>query len=179
MGFESVIDEILTISSKSITHAEQCEASETIRRVSDKLAIHAYMLTGLPGTTLDSLLNDAVNIRNLVKEDWVDIVGNKILVPYPGTPYYESARDYGIRIHTNAWSRYDRRSYPVYSLPNLSQDELYLGYLMQEAVLTRAYLEKLESAGIPVDKLENITFGLDYLFANYAQNDEPQFLKWS
>ena len=169
MGFESVTDKILALSSKAITHVQQRDASDIIRRVNDHLVIYAYMLTGLPGSTLDTLLDTTRHIKNLILDDWVDIISNKLLVPYPGTPFHELAQSFGVQIKTHDWSQYDRRSYPVYRLSDLSQDELFFGYLMQEAALTQAYFQKLHTLDVPTNNLTRVTSGLDYLFTNYVQ----------
>jgi radical SAM superfamily enzyme YgiQ (UPF0313 family) len=170
LGFESLYDDVLDISAKSITYEEQRKASEMIRRISDRAAILAYMLVGLPGTTRESILMDAVNIRRAVEDDLVDFMANKILVPYPGTPYYDEAASMGILIQTREWERYDRRSYPVYRLENLSSDEIYFGYLLQQAVLAQAYLDNLEAIGFTKRDLDAVTSGLDYVYSNYIQS---------
>ena len=128
------------------------------------------MLTGLPGTTIESLISDALTIKKIILDDLVDIIGNKIMVPYPGTYYYEYAKQYSIKIRSNNWSQYDRRSFPVYSLKNLSAEEIYFGYLLQEATLVHSYFDKLRCNGISTIDIKNVTHGLDYLYANYIEN---------
>jgi len=166
MGFESLQDNVLDISEKSITQRLQIEASNIIRDVAPQAAILAYMITGLPGSTRESVANDVYRIRKMVEDGLVDVVSNKVLVPYPDTPYFENANNLGIEIKTKDWSKYDRLSYPVYRLKELSSDEIYFGYLNQEVALTEAYSDKLKSA---IASLENVKEGLGYIFQNYAQ----------
>jgi len=166
MGYESLQDKELIISDKAITHEAQIRSSEIIRQTDPRVAIHAYMITGLPGASSESMGYDIYQIRRMIETELVDVIGNKILVPYPGTPYYENSESLGIEIMTKDWSKYDRRSYPVYRLDQLSPDEIYSGYLAQEAALTEAYLNKLQTHELSKD---NIRDGLDYVYKNYAQ----------
>jgi radical SAM superfamily enzyme YgiQ (UPF0313 family) len=162
MGFESTQENQLSISKKAITQADQLEASRIVRRVSNQAVIHAYMVTGLPGSNRKSISLDAERIHSLVVGEVVDVVGNKVLVPYPGTDYHEQAEDFGVDIITTDWAKYDRRSYPVYRLENLSADEIYFGYLFQEAALANAYEQRLN--GETGQKHESH----DYLYLNYV-----------
>ena len=143
MGFESFHNNILKISEKSSTFKIQKDASKLIRETSKHIGIHAYMVTGLPGTTRESLSMDTVEIQRMIEKGLVDIVGNKILVPYPGTPFHENANGLGLRILTKDWNKYDRRSFPTFDLLNLSAEEIYFGYLNQEAALNNAYEQSL------------------------------------
>lgn len=169
MGFESLHDNILDQAEKSSSHNMQLKASQIIREANRNIGIHAYLLTGLPGTTRETLLSDGVWIRNLVKSQIVDVVGNKILVPYPGTPFHESPKNSGIRILTKNWNAYDRRSYPVFDLQELSADEIYFGYLQQEAILANAYREIL---GDNAQDALNNKADLDYIYSSYAKPKE-------
>lgn len=172
MGFESFRDTVLCMAQKSITSETGWQAGETVRSASPRMAIHAYMLTGLPGSTRLSLVLDAANLREMIERDVVDIVGNKILVPYPGTAYHHSPSEFGIEIQIDDWSKYDRRSYPVYRLENLSADEIYFGYLYQESVLTEAYFDKWGGAEPSYD---DIQMGLDYLYGSYLGKESTEF----
>jgi anaerobic magnesium-protoporphyrin IX monomethyl ester cyclase len=170
MGFESVHDHVLQISKKASTRDKELEASRIIREASQRAAIHAYILTGLPGATRRSLAADVMNIYELVQNDIVDTAGNKILVPYPGTPFGDVPETYGIHIRHQDWSQYDRRSYPVYRLNEASSDEIYFGYLQQEAALTQAYIEKLGGAAFNYRDVES---GLGYVYRYYVETLSP------
>jgi len=172
LGFESLHDDLLRACGKAATRRDQQSASDIIRRVGDDLAIHAYMLTGLPGTTHESLVLDAIEIGRMIASDTVDVVGNKILVPYPGSPYYDAASEVGISILTHDWSKYDRRSCPVYRLKNLSSDEIYSGYLLQELALALAYLDKLEACGVHPGGANENHGHVDYVYANYVRETD-------
>lgn len=169
MGFESLHNSILSKADKASSHDMQLMASQIIRAANKNIGIHAYLLTGLPSSTRETIAADGIWIRNLVKSGGVDVVGNKILVPYPGTPFYEKSQEYGINILTKNWSAYDRRSYPVFRLNELSADEIYFGYLQQEAILKNAYEEIL---GKNAHNLLNGEASLDYIYSNYAKPKE-------
>jgi radical SAM superfamily enzyme YgiQ (UPF0313 family) len=165
MGFETVRNEVLEIADKSSTFEIGVQASQLIRQASTHVSIHAYILTGLPGITKEMLGLDAIHLQKMIESDLVDTVGNNLFVPYPETPHYYAAEKMGLEILSHDWSKYDRRSYPVYRLENLSADEIYFGFLYQEASVTEAYLRKLDYPSISnLDVKE----GLDYVNSTYA-----------
>lgn len=168
MGFENGNDLILKESNKATTSNIQASACETIRSVSSNAAIHAYMITGLPGTTRSSFSFDRDYTQMLIKKDLVDIVGNKIMVPYPGTPYHDNAANFGILIDTNNWGKYDRRSVPVFHYQSLSARTIYAGYLLQELSLVSAYIARMQKQDVELVSLDQIDTGLDYLYVCYA-----------
>ena len=151
-----------------MNHTNQIEACETIRSSDSSMAIHAYMIAGLPGSTRQTMFEKAKSMRDLVLKDLVDIIGNKIFVPYPGTPFFQQPNDFNITIKTKQWSKYDRRSFPVYELKDLSAEEIYTGYLFQEAILLQAYKDKLNKKTILKEDLKQVEDGLDYIFFNYT-----------
>jgi radical SAM superfamily enzyme YgiQ (UPF0313 family) len=170
MGFESARDDVLRTAEKSTDHQRQLEACRIIRNASDRIAILAYMVTGLPGSTRETIALDAIYLRQMVQDEQVDIIGNKIFVPYPGTPYFDNASGFNITIKTRDWSKYDRNSYPVYELADLSSDEIYFGFLQQEAFLTQAYMDMVTQHGFTFEAIDIME--LDYSYQNYARVDD-------
>ncbi|MBX3038277.1 MAG: B12-binding domain-containing radical SAM protein [Anaerolineales bacterium] len=167
MGFESLHNEILNVSHKSITMEDQIEASKIIRSVANTTAILAYIITGMPGSTQLSIASDAQAIYNLIDDEIVDIVGNGIFVPYPGTPFYNNPSVYGITIRSKEWEDYDRRSFPVYELENLSSVDIFSGFLSQEKTLCQAYKDKVTNKKIDITSFKYN--GLDYAYQNYIR----------
>jgi len=143
LGFEDCHSEILNCVRKGILPATAIEAARLIREVSPKSVIHAYWVTGLPGTSKLSLIENALGISRLITEEVVDVVGNKIFVPYPGIPCYDSPEKYGIALLTKNWRYYDRLSFPVYRLDDLSEFEIYSGFLFSQSMQLQAYIDRL------------------------------------
>lgn len=164
LGFESLQDGVLARTGKGIRHLEILQASQTIREAAPRAAILGYMVAGLPGSTAASMREEAGEIARLISEGVADVIGNKILVPYPGTLYFEDPEGSGINMRTMDWSLYDRNSMPVYDLASLGAEEIYEGFLIQETALVHAYgrimgdTVQLEAVGGPID----------YAHANYT-----------
>ncbi len=166
LGIEVLDDIILQAVHKNILTKQSLEAIDTIRRVNSNMVIHAYMLTGLPGSTLDTLHQSAKNIQALIQHGDIDIVGNKILVPYPNTPYFSSPEKYHMEILHNIWSKFDRLSFPVYRLTNLSEYQIYYAFLFLESTLLQSYEAKIANA----QKIDSaLDEGLDYVYRSYIQ----------
>lgn len=163
LGLETTNDALLERSGKLMCHGDALEASSNIREGADRAAIMGYMMAGLPGSTSLSMAEDAQAIQRMIAEDVVDIIGNKLLVPYPGTSYFEDAAAMGLSIRHRDWSRYDRNSVPVYDLETMTAEQIYQGFVEQEATLAESYRQRV---GIEPGDTGGGT--LDYSHANYA-----------
>lgn len=167
MGFENDDNEILKYSKKNINTNDQINASQIIRSTAPKMAIHAYYITGLPGCNVETLIRSAGHIYNLIDQNVVDVVGNKIFVPYPGTPYFNAPEKYGIKIKTSDWSKFDRRSEPVYDLNDITSTNIYIGYLLQETNLLNSLIKKTSRSNLEITS----RLDLGYIYANYADKE--------
>lgn len=145
------------------------EISKTIRSIAPRAIIMAYWITGLPGTTSNTIRENANFIKRLVTERIVDIVGNKILVPYPGTNYYENPKKYGMRIKTKEWHLYDRLSKPVYDLDTMSSEMIYNSFAYLEKELVEAYEGLVSNVCHKIRQVENND--LDYVFSSYIRDN--------
>ena len=168
LGFESMHDHQLGIAKKRAFVSQAFAASECIRGVSSHAAIHAYMLTGLPGTTIETLEQLKDDVRKLVETRTADVIHNKIFVPYPGTEFFNRARDYGIKIFSMEWSRFDRLSPPVYHLPKLNSLDIYHAFWEAEAELVNSYSRTVE---IDLGGLETsaVSTSPDYIYRGYVE----------
>jgi radical SAM superfamily enzyme YgiQ (UPF0313 family) len=166
LGFENYQDRILSGVRKGITHSTATEAARVIRDIEPRAIVHAYWITGLPGSTREGLAENAWAIRRMIRDqDLLDVVGNKLFVPYPGTPYYESPAELKIELLHTDWSKYDRMSFPVYRLEHLSEYEIYWGFLFTEAVQTQAHIARL---GAPPTSPSS---SLDYVYSSYVATE--------
>ncbi len=143
LGFEDGHNKILKYSNKGCSVETVIETAKMIRQISNNTVIHAYWLTGLPGSNHESIVHNSLLIQQLIADDIVDIIGNRILVPYPGTDYYDFPEKYQMKILSRDWSRYDRLSFPVFRLGSLSEFEIYDGFMFLESILLQAYADKL------------------------------------
>lgn len=166
LGIEAMDDEILQTVNKDILTGQSLQALEVIRSTAPHIVIHAYMLTGLPGSTMETLSKAAQSIRSLILEEKVDVIGNKILVPYPGTPYFHSAEQYQMQILHHHWSKFDRLSPPVYRLKNMTEYQIYFSFLTLESIQLQAYEERI---GNPHRINQASAESLDYVYRSYIQ----------
>lgn len=171
LGVEDLDDGVLRTVNKEIVTDQSLQAVNIIRSVAPQLVIHAYMLTGLPGSTMETLARAAYGIPDLIRHDRVDVIGNKILVPYPGTPYFEAPERHHMQILHHRWSKFDRLSFPVYRNVDLTEYQIYFGFLTLESVLMQAYEAKIgDSHHIDQAPPES----LDYVYRSYVQQLGPR-----
>jgi hypothetical protein len=111
---------------------------ELIRKTSN-LYVSVYILSGLPGSTLETNFQTRCFVEMLLLEHLVDEVKNCIYVPYPidGIDYSSQ----GIRIINENWLAYDRQSYPVFNLPQLTADEIWSDFILMTRTIVDAWGE--------------------------------------
>jgi anaerobic magnesium-protoporphyrin IX monomethyl ester cyclase len=166
LGIETLDDDLLQSAHKDILATQSLQTVGLLRRLAPSMAIHAYILTGLPGSNLDTLANSARNIQFLIEKNHVDVIGNKILVPYPGTPYFENPRAYQMGILHHTWSKYDRLSFPVYRTATLTEHQLWESFLWLEETQLRAYEARIKNCqAIDAAPPES----LDYVYRSYVE----------
>ncbi len=171
LGIEDMDDGILQTVNKGILAGQSLYALEAIRSIAPHIIIHAYMLTGLPGSTMETLHNTAHTIRSLILQGKVDVIGNKVLVPYPGTPYFHSSEQYNMQMLHTHWYKFDRLSLPVYRLTSLTEYQIYFGFLALESVQLQAYEERI---GNPHCINQANADSLDYAYRSYVRQLGPQ-----
>jgi radical SAM superfamily enzyme YgiQ (UPF0313 family) len=96
-GIESGSPQILS-NYKKLTTVER--AAEAIRMTkSAGIQVYCDFLVGGPGETAETV-EQTVRFIHKAQPDYADI---SLLVPFPGTPIYEHAEDYGVRIFDRRW----------------------------------------------------------------------------
>jgi radical SAM superfamily enzyme YgiQ (UPF0313 family) len=105
--------------------------------------IHAYWITGLCGSTIETANESVRDAGQLLESGSVDILSNKMLVPYPGTPYHELPGNFGITLLDRPWAAYDRMSRPVYELETMNSAQLFASFCRTEAVAGKALQARL------------------------------------
>jgi radical SAM superfamily enzyme YgiQ (UPF0313 family) len=99
-GVESGNQQILNTTRKRITLQKVREAINLSREVG--IGAFASFIIGLPGETRETLAQ-TVNFAKELNTSY----GFHLLNPFPGTELREKAREYGIRILTNDWLKYN------------------------------------------------------------------------
>jgi len=166
LGIETLDDDLLQSACKGIFATQSLQTIELLRQTAPSLAIHAYILTGLPGSTPETLAGSARNIQFLIENDRVDVIGNKILVPYPGTPYFEHPSAYQMEILHHDWSTYDRLSFPVFRTATLTEHQLWEQFLWLEETQLQAYEARIQNhQAIEAASPES----LDYVYRSYIE----------
>jgi radical SAM superfamily enzyme YgiQ (UPF0313 family) len=99
-GVESGNQDILDSAKKKITLDEIRRA---VRLAKDNgINVLASCILGLPGETKETIRQSMEFVRELNTP-----YGFHLLAPFPGTEVREKAKEYGIKIITNNWRRYD------------------------------------------------------------------------
>ncbi len=80
---------------------------------------HATFIIGLPGDKREDILK---TIEFSKKLD-TDSVQFSIATPFPGTPFYEQAKQNGW-LATDDWTQYDGANYSVLNYPDLSKEDI-------------------------------------------------------
>ena len=99
-GIESGNQEILDTVKKKIT-LEKCEEAVRLCNEAGIAAMASYIL-GLPGETADTIKATMDFAKKLTPH-----YGYHILAPFPGTEVRDMRENYGIRVLTDDWDRYD------------------------------------------------------------------------
>jgi len=154
-GLESADPKVLKIIKKQVPLESYIKAN----RLTNKFGIETInsVMLGLPGEDRESI---ARTIAFLRKARDIQHTTYGIAVPYPGTEFYEMAKrgEYGLKLHTEDFSKYQRYGSAVLSVGDLSCEDL---IRLQKVGLLKIYLTswriwpmlkrvKLSSVVIPV-----------------------------
>jgi len=125
MGFEDSSDLILVDSGRKNSFENNTKALKIIKEHSD-IKVQGYWMLGLPGTTAESIQYNIDCIKYLLDEGLLEgISSDSLFVPLPGTPMYDMATLYGIKILDNDWLNYHRSQFfPVFETEQLSRTDL-------------------------------------------------------
>ena len=135
-GVESGNQKILDNVRKKITLEETVAAVELARECD--IRILASFIIGLPGETKETLA-DTVRFGKSLNTHY----GFHLLSPFPGTEVREKAADYGMRILTNDWTKYDANE-AIVEHPEVSAEDLLAVDRQYKADLDR-YVKKLDA----------------------------------
>lgn len=139
LGLETSDGQRLAALSKNITWNQIRSACARLKIGLPNALTYAYWITGLPNTTRSQLKDEQQFVTELILSGTVDLVSNKILVPYPGTDLFHYPAQYGMKIATLEWEKYDRLSLPVYETTELSSNEIFEAFIRVETGIVDAY----------------------------------------
>lgn len=133
VGYESGSDEILQRIKKGITVAESRRFARDARKAG--LLVLGDFVIGLPGETKETI----ALTRGLIKETRPDLLQVSVASPFPGTEFYEWAREKGYLLTQDPNEYLDRHGHQksVIAYPSLSAEEMVLAV---DDILKRYYL---------------------------------------
>lgn len=103
-GVESGNQEILDLAKKK-SNLEKVREAMRITKEAGISALASFII-GLPGETEETLQKTVTFARQL-REEFDALYGFHILAPFPGSEVRERAKDFGLQILSNDWTRYD------------------------------------------------------------------------
>ena len=103
-GVESGNQEVLDLVKKKSNLDKVKEAMRMTQGVG--ISALASFIIGLPGET-EETLRKTVEFANELHQEFGSLYGFHILAPFPGTEVREKAKEYGLEILTDDWTRYD------------------------------------------------------------------------
>ena len=115
-GVESGNQEILDKAARNTTIQQIKDAFSLTKKVG--LEVHGYFMVGLPGETKETLKD---TIR-LAKEISPDLVGFTIAIPFPGTEFFEWAKEHKY-LRTDDWNSFVYNT-AIVETPQLSINDL-------------------------------------------------------
>lgn len=133
-GLESADPKILKIIKKQVPLDDYIKANKLTHKYGIE-TINSVMI-GLPGEDLASI-NRTIAFLRKAKDIHHTTYG--IAMPYPGTEFYEMAKrgEYGLKLHTEDFSKYQRYDSAVLSVGDLSPKDL---IRLQKIGLLKIYL---------------------------------------
>jgi radical SAM superfamily enzyme YgiQ (UPF0313 family) len=151
VGVESLLPDLLDKAHKGWDPMQVYDSLGAIRESAPDSIIHAYWITGLPGSTHDTTEQSIEDAKNLLQSNLIDILSNKVLVPYPGTNYYAAPNKFGMQLLEKSWSAYDRLSVPVFNLDTISAEEIYRCFCRTEIIAAEALEQRFEVISEPIN----------------------------
>ena len=132
IGFESISQKSLYLAGKKTNKVE--EFSSTVNKIHDYgMDVKGNFMFGLDEDHPD-IFDKTIDAIN----DWdLDLVGIRILTPFPGTPLFDNLEKEK-RIITRDWSKYDACNV-VYQPKHMSAQELFDGFIRVRRTVSSNY----------------------------------------
>ena len=164
IGLESMNQTTLDRLNKGIK-IEQIE--ETCRMAKTAgLEPHITAMVGYPWETREDALETINFTRRLFKNGYIDSLQATIVVPYPGTPLFEEARENDWLL-TEDWDDYDMRR-SVWKSPVSNDDVLQFTRDLYKAALTPAFIARKMKSIRSVDDIKYMVRAGAKVFAHIS-----------
>jgi len=158
IGIESGDNDTLRNIGKGITTEQIVQVAKWAQEF--KISMNGVIIFGLPDDTLEKF-QKKYEFTKLLASYGVQVYFT-LLVPFPGTEYFERAAEYGISIHTFDWSKYNFVN-SIISTKNLSRDEIMAGFVKCLQLKETIYSVNLDKS-------------TEWFNFNYKNNDPDTFL---
>lgn len=165
IGIESSVQIIRDKMHKEITNNQILRALKILKH--EGITTQGYFIIGNVGETFENVFNTIKAIRELILEGLIDISCISVLVPYPGTEFFENAEDHGIEIldknldnYFMSVSRYCN-PYPVYQTEHLSRMEIRGLWKLAMATATKYHKRMYQDKKDEEKSIINILRGLE------------------
>jgi radical SAM superfamily enzyme YgiQ (UPF0313 family) len=163
-GVESADEEILKTIRKGITLDEVRRGVKIAAEAG--IGVFNSFIIGLPGESWDTALK-SLAFGDELYHKYGAKYGFHILSPLPGTELYDRARDYGVRILSRNWARYNANE-PITETPTMSSE------MTKEAMAI--YDREIESAW---DDIKRRAKGGDAQCAEIIEGKEREGFVWT
>jgi radical SAM superfamily enzyme YgiQ (UPF0313 family) len=150
-GLESANQKTLDLLNKGVTEREQIESCKWASEAG--LEPHLTIMFGYPWETKKDVMRTYDLAKYLLKKGYAKTFQGTIVIPYPGTPLFDTAKRNGW-LKTEDWERYDMRE-PIMKTPMKGEEvleivhELYKVHLDPELIVRRI---------VSVRSLEDVKF---------------------
>ena len=138
VGFESANQQILNNIRKGITVEQMRKFAKNVKKAG--ILLHADFIIGLPGETKETVKRTI----QFIKEIKPDILQVSVATPFPGTEFYEWAKQNGYLITDNPEEYLDEHGHQksIVSYPWLSSEEIarYVDEILKDYYLSTSYL---------------------------------------
>ncbi len=163
MGLESANQQTLDRLKKGITVSDIYKGCQIAKDVG--LELHLTMMLGYPWETRKDAMNTVKLAETLMKKGYASMLQTTIIIPYPGTPFYDEAlRNHWFLCDPEEYDKFDMRL-PVLSAPDMEPLEI--------KNLCKEIYKSFLSPGYLLHQLLRIRYFSDILF--YMRGLKPVF----
>lgn len=139
-GMETADENVLRANNRTLSVDRLRKACSIVRQHSN-LYISIYNAVGIPGSTPEAAEKSRKMLVDWLLHDEIDEIKTCVYVPYPmdGKNY----SDRGLILDRDDWAGFDRQSYPVYHLENMTAEQIWNESLLLLEASVEAWVRKL------------------------------------
>lgn len=151
-GVESGSEQILKTINKGITVDDVRRGVKLTSEAGIK--VFASFILGLPGESPETA-RQSVELAQELRSEYGSLYGFHLLSPLPGTELYEKAEEYGLRILTRNWAKYDANE-PITETATMSPEKVMEIMAAYDGAVAYAWdeMKRQVEAGDPLHKEE-------------------------